>query len=251
MTPRPSLRRGLLATLLCFNAALLAACTTTVTAFEDDGGTGAGASGSGASGSTGGSGGGGAECSGFEDTTTVTTVTVTVQNATAQAIYLGGTDCEIDIDLRLFDAADQPVRFRDGVCHFTCSELQVTDAVCAAGCALPPIVMIAPGGSYELTFNGTMLDPVEMPTSCYFNADFATGTCDQRVVAPTGGYAFAVTGYDDSWCPLDQPGACECTPNASGNCTVEQFGDILSGQGVEARASFNFPSDDTVELVFD
>lgn len=225
--------------------AALAACTTTVSQFEDDGGS--GGNGSGGTGS----GGNGTQCEGFEDTTERADVTVSIRNATAAPIYLTGLGCDADIDLRLYDEDDQRIDFRAGVCHFTCEELQQSEAICAADCAIPPIVMIAPGGSYDMPWDGTIHRPAQMPESCYLNPEYATQGCDRRTVAPAATYQFEVSAHDDSWCPLDQPGACTCTPDASGSCTFEQpYGEIV-GEGRPARADLVFPSETRAEIVFE
>ena len=234
MTSRKTISRILFATLVGCGVAALAACSTTVSQFDDDG-----------------AGGSGPQCEGFDDVTESTIVTLTVRNATAAPVYLSGSDCSAEIDLHLFDEDDQEVSFRTGNCHFTCEQLQRSEGICAAACALPPIVMLAPGGTYDLAWSGMVNLPVEMPAGCYFGAEYATDTCDQRIVAPSASYAFEVTGYDDSWCPLDQPGACECTPDASGSCLVDSYGDIIGGEGVAARATLSFPSQSAVELVFE
>lgn len=244
-----STRTTLLTLLAGISIAATAACTTTISQFEDDGG-GAGGSGNG-TGAGAGTGGGQTQCEGFEDTTQTTDVAVTIRNDTDAPIFLGSLDCEVDIDLRLYDADDQRVSYRPGACHFTCAELQQTDAVCAAGCAAPLILMIAPGGTHRMAWDGTVHEPTEMPAACYFGPEFAGPSCDVRIGAPAGGYAFEVIGYDDSWCPLDQPGACECTPDANGTCMVEQYGDLLAGSGVPARASLEFPNNSSVEIVFE
>lgn len=232
-------------------AALIAptACTSTITAFTDEG-TGGGSSGTGTgSGSGSGSTGSGQQCLGFDDTNETTQVTVTVRNTTDEAIYLTGLGCDSQIDLELYDANDREVSYRRGNCHFTCAELQNTDPVCAGGCAIPPIIMIAPGGSYDLSWDGTLHEPTEMPASCYFSSDFASPTCDVRISAPEGSYAFEVVGYDDSWCPIDLPGGCECEPNAQGNCQVDEFAEIFT-EGRSARGQLEFPKDLSAEIVF-
>ncbi len=209
-------------------ATALSACDTTITPFDDDG----------------------AVCAGFEDTTQTTDVAVTVRNDGASPIYITGLGCDASVDLRLYDANDQLLAYRERVCQFTCSELQETDAVCAADCALPPVVMIAPGGTYELAWNGTVLDAVGMPPGCYLSPDLAGDTCEQRVVAPAGEYALEITAYDGSFCPLDMEGACECEPDATGSCTVDIYMEV-SGEGRTGRTALSFPAEDRAEIVFD
>jgi hypothetical protein len=238
MSTRTSFCRPLLASIVTISAVALAACTTTITQFDDDGGSG-------------GSGGAGPQCEGFDDTTERTDVTVTLRNERAEPVFLTGLGCESDIDLRLYDDDGERMGFRGGACHFTCEDLQETDGVCAADCAAPPIVMIAPGGSYELAWSGTVLAPEEMPSSCYYSPEWAAETCDLRAPAPAGTYRFEVTGYDDSWCPLDEPGACNCTPNADGNCNVEQYTDLSAAEGAPVSATLAFPSETATEIVFE
>lgn len=220
--------------------AAMAACTTTVSHFEDDGGSGGN-----------GSGGHGTACEGFEDTAERADVTVSIRNTTGEPIYLTGFGCEADIDLRLYDADEQPIDFRAGACHFTCEELQQSEAICAAGCASPPIVMIAPGGAYDLAWDGTIHLPEAMPESCYLNPEYATPSCDRRTLAPAAAYQLEVSAYDDSWCPLDQPGACSCTPDASGSCLLDQFYGEITGEGRPGRTSIDFPSETRAEIVFE
>lgn len=226
-TLRMSFRHSLL---IAITGLSLAACDSTLGPFEDDGGS-------------------GGQCLGYDDTTEFADVSVTIRNTSAEPIYISGLGCTNNLDLRLYDAADNMLSYQRGACHFTCEQLQQSSAVCAADCAVPPVVMIAPGGTHELAWDGTIHQSAPMPTGCHLEPEYAAGSCDQRVVAPEGTYQFELTAHDDSWCPPDSESECACTPDANGSCTVDTFYEI-TGVGRTARASLSFPSANAAEIVF-
>ncbi|MEZ4442914.1 MAG: hypothetical protein R3B72_27715 [Polyangiaceae bacterium] len=184
------------------------------------------------------------DCESFLDATSSQSVTVTVRNDGPDAIYLLGTGCSATVDLELLDDAGDPLPLVAGSCTFSCEDLQETSAICDAACAAPPAIMIAPGGSYALSWNGIYGEEAEMPDSCYADPQSAPDSCLQRIAAPAGNYGFSVTTATSITCA---DSTCTCTPDASGSCLID-FG-FPDGETIPAGATFSYPDELEVTVV--
>lgn len=228
-------------------AALAAACGSTV---NDDrsGGTSTGSGGSGATGTTGsgaggsGIGGDGPSCDAFlPDTGLGDPVTIRIENADVVDIFLGepGSGCGSPHLYSLeMPNGDPPAIYKGSleVCELTCAELQQSGCECAADCAQPYVVRIAPGGHYDATWIGYVYDTADMPAACYSDATCkgAGSYCPIERVAPPA-LDVLVPAYPGATCDGTP---CTCTPDATGSClafagTVElESGPIgTTGQG--------------------
>ena len=235
-TPRPSLR---LAPFVAGTALLLACGSTTVD--EGSGGGGGGAGGQGAGGD-----GGATSCADFGDQAPAQSVDVVVRNEGAENIYLSGASCAAVIDLLVDDPDGNPRVWRSDGCTFTCEELQQHGGECALDCAIPPLVMLTPGGEYHLTWTGVLFEPVAMPGSCYFDAGGVQDSCYQQQVATAGDYTVRTNAWASaSGCTEVD---CLCEPDLNGACELS-FG-MVEGSPVEGSATVSYPTAATVEIVF-
>lgn len=234
---------------------LLAACGDDSPA----GGGGSGGDGTGATGATGGTntggatgGGGDGAGGGFCDEYTlplppVQTVPVTVVNNTAAPIYLGKTtgDCSTSVGFTTETLAGQPVKAQLEVCEMTCEELVTGSCGCAADCALPFVVMVHPGGSYELSWTAIVYNDVAMPASCYGDGNCVAPTCPLGDV-PGESLRFLVDGYSELGDCAAAP--CTCDGGVAGSCTLTDA-TIVAGAATVASGEWAV-SDTGVTITF-
>jgi hypothetical protein len=194
------------------------------------------------------------DCEGFADAPVDGPVSVVIRNDTGAPLFLGDDDaCSYNIELELADADGQPLVWRgDGLCMFTCEHLQQSGAGCPAICPIPPLVYIEPGGSYTDEWTGRYREERVMPESCWLEPDYSgTGRCDQLITAPDGDYRLTAR----AWTALDNCDAdpCLCTPDPSGSCLIDSMGSasVTTSTAREATTTVTYPSQTSVEIVFD
>jgi len=204
--------------------------------------------GAGGSGAVAGSGGSaGSSCAGYEDLTPPNGVTVRYVNALSVPIYVGGGNtCDPSPLYQLF-GPEGPVPYGASGCGHTCQALQQHGDWCTDACMIPPVVMIAPGGSYDDTWSGTTFRQREMPASCYFEPQYAPPTCSQRIVAPAGSYGVSIVAGKTLTCY--DVGLCNCTPDAKGSCQIP-YGATVEDPSLATKASFEMPGTNLVTLTF-
>lgn len=191
------------------------------------------------------------DCSGYEDEIDQPPIDVIIRNASANPIYLGttATGCVGTIELFLSAGGDNLSWRRDGSCTATCDQLQDGRAACNDICAMPPLIYLAPGGTHTEQWVGTIAEPRTMPRSCFFSSDDTT--CSQVVEATTGGvYTFTAHAWSSIGDCTNDPLRCDCTPGSEGSCRLDGFDLTPTGATMEASASLTYPSDRTVEVVF-
>lgn len=190
-------------------------------------------------------------CDEYVDAAPAAEVTVRFRNDGAAPIYVGSTGGCGDVPpFAIRDEAGVAHPFYLGACAYSCEDLQEHDGVCAADCAIPPVFLVAPGGHYDMTWNGTVLETVEMPDACFASAQ--GGECQQVVVAADGTYELSgevfseATGCD----PSGGTEPCTCTPSADGWCQLDYTASV-GGAPRTATATLAFPGGSLVEIVFE
>ena len=235
-------------------AAALAGCGSTVNdddeATSGSGASGSGASGSGASGS-GASGGGTTtgtggtnQCSGFEDQTGSAEVTIRFRNEAPVPVYIPGTCSFVDYDIRPSSGEDGIDYANNLTCTQTCQQLQTEPAYVCDACA-PSAWLVPPGGSLEVSWDGTGVKQEAMPDACYLDGQSPFGdTCSRLVAAQANTYRVEVTGF----------GTCEGFDEPGGPCACTEEGECMgSATGAQALADvseFAYPGVTGVEVVF-
>jgi hypothetical protein len=190
---------------------------------------------------------GSASCNEYLDEAQVQEVTITIRNNGSDIIYLGGEGCSSEILLSLA-GADGELPWRSGGCGFSCEDLQQHSGVCAADCAMPPVVRVDPGGSYELSWTGRHLQQQSMPDGCFDEPQYAgEGSCQSHVVAAAGDYTLSAYAWLQTGC-VDT--TCDCQPDANGSCRMEGFAST-DGPGIQADGVVSYPSATSMELVFE
>jgi len=188
---------------------LAAGCDSSVIEVEGTGGsTASGTGGSTASG-TGGSGGQDA-CSDFADEQGSWSVTVRLRNESGLPIYLPA-HCGV----LLYDLArvpDDGVHYAfDPFCLQTCEDLQTQGIIDCANCP-PTSILLPPGQTYEVVWDGTGLADAVMPDSCWHQPGQQGPGCPQIVAAEAGTYQIFAMGYEsctDGSCQCDEQGVCD------------------------------------------
>jgi hypothetical protein len=198
--------------------------------------------------STGGAGGaGGAECASFlpPETPPWTPVTVRFTNTHKTPYYLvGGGGCSGDA-FSITDAGGKTLPSTSGACGLTCAALQTSSCVCAADCALSPIIFIAPGGTLSVTWPGSIFTETTMPAGCFDNAMCADKCLTEG--APTGNLTFTAS----LWTSVEgcDPAQCMCAPDAAGSCPINGPATV-AGTELKATAPFAAGTDTSVDIAF-
>ncbi len=190
-----------------------------------------------------GSGGAGPSCQSFEDEPLPGAVVATVRNEGSAPIFLTGVGCSFDIELSVTDPDGTDRVWKNGDCAFTCEDLQDNAGVCAAACAIPPVIMIAPGGSYDIEWNGALLEDAEMPEGCFFEPQSpGPQACYQRRVAVDGDYTLST----NVWPEVFDFDDVKCNPGPKGSCQLDAqvTGEVRAASGV-----VSYPSETKVDIV--
>jgi hypothetical protein len=166
-------------------------------------------------------------------------------------VYLGGGSGCGPIPLFALRGPDgAALTWARGDCTFECSELMDISADCPAICQIPPVVLIAPGGTYEIPWSGTVLRSVDMPGTCTYESTSGTVSCLMEEEAPQGDLQLLAVAGSEAM--LSDCGAadCSCTPDVSGSCVIDSGGTV-SGEAVEASATLASPGETSVDIVFE
>jgi len=226
-------------------------CGSTVD-FDDDGegGSGTGGSGTGGSGASGGSGGtgatgtgatgaggGGDVCDGFDDQGGGPAVTVSFTNNSGQTIYLPMGCSQVSYGIEPLEGEDGLLYVFETSCLQTCEDLQTTEPFSCGACA-PTSLQLNPGETKQIEWAGTGLAwGQEMPDACYAAQGFEQ-TCSRILNAEAGTYRVDAFGYAGcEGCDCDDEGVC--------------FGDATGPQAFPNKATFDYPSESEVEVLFD
>ena len=192
-------------------------------------------------------------CEDFENEPAEQAVSITIRNNGDVPIFLTGSGCSSEIDLLLTNSEDVPLVWRNDGCDITCEDMRGGPLACDLACAVPPVIYVAPGGSYQETWSGIIREQRNLPASCMGvdeDADTTTTqTCSQKVVAADGHYHITAQAFDlVEGC---ENASCTCEPNVDGSCAVEGFGIAPMGGAREASATFKYPSAGSVDIAFD
>jgi hypothetical protein len=190
------------------------------------------------------------DCEPFLDTNEeAAPVTIAIENNSPDPIYLVSTGCSSDVELILRDGAGDYVSRWGSACGIQTCEVLMEEPryECLADCAQPPTVMVAPGGRYETTWDGFVMEQVEMPSGCFSEAQSAATTCSQLQVAPDGVYAAGFNVATAITCDTGLNADCTCTPDESGTCTID-FG--YAETMTEAIGEAAYPSETTIDIVY-
>lgn len=193
-----------------------------------------------------------AECEPFLDTTEeATPLTIAIENDSPDPIYLVSNGCSSDVEIILRDEnGDFVARDGNGGCGYQTCEVLMDEPMydCAAACAVPPTVMIAPGGRFETQWNGFVMKQVDMPSSCFADTQSQMTTCSQLQVAEEGSYTAGFNVATELTCQTGDPNAdCTCTPDANGVCVID-FG--YAESMTEALGQALYPSETTIDIVY-
>ncbi|EYF03739.1 Hypothetical protein CAP_5169 [Chondromyces apiculatus DSM 436] len=189
--------------------------------------------------------GGPAECSDY-DNEAATEVTVRFTNGSDEVIYLGSErGCGWLDAFELRDEAGAVVPWYVGPCAQTCATVGLD---CAADCALPPLVQIAPGGHYDMTWTGLVL--AERSDACDDSGEPLDATCQQQVLGAgpyevTGMVYKAIDGCD----PASSEG-CACEPTTGEGACLLSYPTAPAGAKSPTQAAAYQQGNAAVELVF-
>jgi hypothetical protein len=176
-------------------------------------------------------------CEDYLDEPPGETLTLRYQNAGSSTLFVGmASGCSgllLPFDVRPVGGTDLTL-IRTG-CN-TCETLQEGEQACPAMCAMPPIMRLEPGGSYEVTWDARHWIAAMMPDSCYADIEYAT--CTQHVVLQPGAYELTAYVYPD--CNPAGTSACDCTASSEGWCRVE-MGGSPTGTRLTSTVTFDYP----------
>jgi len=167
-----------------------------------------------------------AACSSFVDDA-AWKLTVHIKNQKSTAVYLGPQTMGCDA-ARLFDVADGSRSLLPGLeaCRSSCSAVMTSGpVVCPAVCASPSTVMLAPGQTIDIPWDGLFGVPSTVPAECMHTATPSPTACVRAQQIKNGLFTFSAKAGATRECL--SPAACTCTPNPSGGCTTP--GSLISG----------------------
>jgi len=187
----------------------------------------------------------GPSCQSFEDEPLPGAVIATVRNEGSAPIFLAGAGCTTDIELSVTDPDGQDRVWQGDNCTFTCEELQESAGVCTASCSVPPVIMIAPGGSYDIDWNATLFEDAEMPEACFLlpRSPGPQG-CFQRRVAADGNYTLSTT----VWSEVFDFDDVKCHPGPTGACQLDGFAQV-TGSARKVSGWISYPSKTNVDII--
>ena len=165
-------------------------------------------------------------CSSFVDDS-AWKLTVHIKNQKSTAVYLGAQTMGCDTG-RLFDVEDGSRTLLAGLeaCRSSCSAVMTTGpVVCPTVCAAPSTVMLAPGQTIDIPWDGLFGVPSTVPSECMHTAEPSPTACVRAEQIKNGLFTFSAKAGATHDCL--SPTACTCTPNPSGGCTTPSS--IISG----------------------
>lgn len=217
------------------------------------GGTGGATNSTGGTGGKTGGAGGAIDCAALRADEEATGVAVRVVNHTAADIF-------IQYDTNPFACSSSGYTVTSpshemlftslGVCGTTCATYSdMVTCTVTYTCAISEVTRIAPQGVFTMPWGGTVLEQKQLPHACFSagGSPGATTNCQAFVKPKELPLTFTSTVGTAVTC--NGSGACTCTPDANGTCTVEGSyqagGTMLSAQG-----TYN-AGDSTIDIVFE
>ncbi|UQA61340.1 hypothetical protein [Polyangium aurulentum] len=180
-----------------------------------------------------------------------TTVTIRLKNERAEPIFIGSrASCFDAPPFTLRNVGNQILDIGGSGCGSSCEGMQEHGLLtCADACSAPSMLMIAPGGHFETTWDGRLNHTVTMPAECVKGIEEQDRTCTQRVTAPRSLYQVSAQAFLDVRDCGALAGPCSCKPSADGSCDVLDPG-AVGPASLTMVSSLNYPDESTVELVF-
>jgi hypothetical protein len=170
---------------------------------------------------------------------------VVIANNTSANIYLGSPSGTCEFGFSVFQGQTELQPSRE-TCALTCGELQTDGCDCVSQC-VSIVTLVAPGGTYDIGWPGTVFTAHDMPASCLADATCSGNGCLMEEAAPEGALAIKVAAYPDKQCAQGQQ-CSDCTPGGlKKNCTV--FGASATA-GTPLSGSATWTGESTVQISF-
>lgn len=160
----------------------------------------------------------GRRCDAFSNEETPVGFTFSVQNARAEAIIIGdAVSCASSYFAVESGSTDVPGSWAGPHCAISCEDVMMGGCDCTADCPSVAPVRIEPGGTYEVSWHGMVLTPVEMPAECASQG--CSPQCGQlREVTADERHSITLGVARPQAC-ID---GCECVANADGWCEAQE-----------------------------
>jgi hypothetical protein len=173
-------------------------------------------------------------CGAFVPEVTASPATVRLANATNENLFLGLPVMGCSEDFRFSIEAEEGVVLapRLAYCGFSCEQLQTGQcAICPPACPFNPVVMLAPGGSFDVAWPGSVVTLETMPAACIDEGCLPARPCAVERTPPET-LTFKAVAYPGANCGVN---ACPlCTPQGSGSCMLP---DALTTTGTARTVS--------------
>jgi hypothetical protein len=169
-------------------------------------------------------------------------VQFTVRNTSDAPIFLDQGTCGPAVDV--LDAAGNPTAWRFPDCTVPSCEAMLDDdcAVACAGC-IQGIIRIAPGGTLDVSWAGTLFADIEAPAAC--TPAGCDNACARELAAPAGTYNVQTRFH--ATCPYQDPESCECA-SGEDTCAIFDLDGTLAETPTMFSVSFEYDQQTTVEL---
>ena len=195
---------------------------------------------------------GGSSCESYDNQVSkaAPAVTVRVTNASDAPIHFGDSETKCERDTEYFQLSSEtgfPLKHWQSRCESSCEVQRKSITGCTADCPFVPLIRLAPGASYDFTWNGTLYDLVRMPGSCLPLPGTKDTVCSRWFNALEGSYVVSATAYPALAC--NTPDFCKCRDDEE--ACVMQGQALVRGTPVTRSATLEYPGSDFVEIVFD
>lgn len=170
---------------------------------------------------------------------------VVIANNTSANIYLGSPSGTCQFGFSVFQGQTELQPARDQ-CAMTCGELQTDGCECVSQC-VSIVTLVAPGGTYDIGWPGTLFTAHDMPASCLADASCSGKGCLVEEAVPDGALSIKVAAYPDKQCAQGQQ-CFDCTPGGlKKNCTVFN---ASATAGTPLSGSATWTGESTVQIDF-
>jgi hypothetical protein len=162
-------------------------------------------------------------------------VIVKLNNKTQNDLFIGsktGGGCGSVDPFGVTGPNGEELGYKQGDCDFTCKQIMDGECACPANCEEPRTILLAPGGSLEITWNGTLFSSEKMPDACY-GPDCGMADCLVEREPPQGTLTFSASAFTAVSGCMMMP--CTCTPDSNGSCSFGSFEASVSGTEVKAK----------------
>jgi hypothetical protein len=163
-------------------------------------------------------------------------VNVELINQTSQPIYVGQDTVTCNVaPLFLVADASGATLSEPNSCNASCQLLRTQGPIgCPAICAFPSSVLIKPGETVSVAWDGRYGVQRTLPAACV-NQDYGQTSCEQARAIQPGTFTFWAVAGSSIDCSQTTTVCSACTPSPNGGCSTP--GSLIGGKLLKATTS--------------